>query len=132
HQLNITGAVNATFNTIGREDATTIGPTLSVNKRFLENKLNAGLSSSYNSTDNTSGKTSIANIRANANYRLLERHNINLSLIQLFRNNNYQKSTGGLSEFTATLGYNYSFNLPPKFKKKKKDRIFNFTYREYY
>src|SRR5699024_7628319 len=74
HQLNITGAVNATFNTIGREDATTIGPTLSVNKRFLENKLNAGLSSSYNSTDNTSGKTSIANIRANANYRLLERH----------------------------------------------------------
>ena len=132
HQVNITGAVNATLNTIGREDATTIGPTLSVNKQFFENKLNTGLSSSFNTTSNTSGKTSMTNIRANANYRLLERHNINLSLIQLFRNNNYQENAIGLSEFTATLGYNYSFNLPPKFKKNKKDKIFNFTYREYY
>ncbi|MCX2682006.1 hypothetical protein OOZ15_18790 [Galbibacter sp. EGI 63066] len=131
-QLNVTTAVNATLNTIGREDASTLGPTLSVNKRFFDSKLNAGLSSSYNITSNTTGKTSIANIRANAAYLLLKRHHINLSLIQLFRNNDYQKQTGGLSEFTATLGYNYSFDLPPKFKKKKKDKIFNFTYREYY
>lgn len=132
HQLNITGAVNATFNSIGREDAMTIGPTLSVNKRFLANKLNTGLSSSYNITDNTAGKITTANIRAQAAYLLLERHHINLSLIQLFRNSDYQLKTGGLSELTATLGYNYSFNLPPKFKREKKDKVFNFSYREYY
>ncbi|WP_417443582.1 hypothetical protein [Joostella sp.] len=131
-QLNATAAFNATLNSIGREDATTLGPTLNVNKRFFDSKLNAGISSSYNISSNQAGSTNIANIRANAAYVLLKRHMINLSLIQLFRSNNYQPQTNGLKEFTATLGYNYSFNLPPKFKRKRKDKIFNFSYREYY
>jgi hypothetical protein len=130
-QLNITTALNGTYNTIGTEDATTWGPTLGVNKRFFENTLNAGVSSSYNVTNNKSGRVSIANIRANVSYLLLKQHNFNLSIVQLFKSS-VQPNTNGLSELTATLGYNYSFNLPPKIKIERKPKIFNFSYKDYY
>lgn len=116
--LNITPALNATYNTIGKEDASTWGPTLSINKKFLENTLNTVLSSSYNSTANTAGVIKIANIRANVNYILLKKHNLSMSAVQLFKKGT---NVNSLSEFTATLGYNYSFDLN-KPKKKEKNR----------
>lgn len=127
-QFTVTAAMNATFNSIGRNDATTLGPTLSANKAFMDNTLNAGLSFSYNVTRNTSGKTAMANIRANVSYQLLKRHHISLRLIQLFRNSAYQKTTGGLSEFTATLGYNYAFDPTALFKRKTTNKTINLTY----
>ena len=140
--LTITPAVNATYNTIGREDAFTWGPTLSVSKGYFENKLNAVVSTSYNTTtnnpnnttsvsavsngtassgtasnttaSNTSNKIEVTNLRAGLSYVLLEKHNFSLNAIQLFKSN---PANPKLSEFTATLGYNYSFDLL-----KKRDR----------
>lgn len=130
-QLNITTALNGTYNTIGTENATTWGPTLGINKRFFENRLSTGLSSSYNVTNNKTYNISIANIRVNASYILLKQHNFNLSVIQLFRSS-VQPDTDGLKELTATLGYNYTFNLPPKIKIERKPKIFSFSYRDHY
>jgi hypothetical protein len=103
--MNITAAVNATVNTIGREDATTWGPTLNVNKKFLKNKLNTGLSSSYNTSKGQAGSTSATNFRANASYVYKEKHSFNLNAIQLFR----AVKTVNNQETTVTFGYNYSF-----------------------
>ncbi|WP_282164710.1 hypothetical protein [Cellulophaga baltica] len=118
--LNITPAVHGTYNTIGLEDAITWGPTISVKKGFLNNELKSVLSSSYNTAKNTSGTIKTTNLRGGVSYVYLEKHNLSLNAIQLFRST---PSVSGLKEFTATLAYNYSFDVKkPKINWKKKDR----------
>ncbi|SEB52308.1 hypothetical protein SAMN04489761_1202 [Tenacibaculum sp. MAR_2009_124] len=127
-KINITSALNTTYNTIGREDAFTWGPTFSVNKRFLKDKLNATLSTSYNQSKNKTSKSSAANIRANANYIYKKKHNFNMSAIQLFRNSNNRNT----QDLTITFGYNYAFDLSAKKRKRdfdSKNKKFGFTYR---
>ncbi len=129
--MNITAAFNGTINTIGREDATTWGPTLSINKKFLENKLNTNFGVSYNTSDNQSGSTSVTNFRANATYVYKNKHNFNLNAIQLFKS----LPSGSNQELTITFGYNYSFDLnAPKIKKakqKKKEKGVAFSYKSH-
>ncbi|WP_232505665.1 outer membrane beta-barrel family protein [Flavobacterium crassostreae] len=141
---NITAALNGTVNTIGRENATTWGPTVNVNKKFFDKKLNTGLSSSYNSSQGKSGSTAVTNFRANASYIYKQKHNFNLSAIQLFQSS---VKTNNRS-LTVTFGYNYNFdigNIKFNFDRKpqveaeeaeaaqklknKKDKIFSFAYR---
>lgn len=118
--LNITPAVHGTYNTIGLEDAITWGPTISVKKGFFNNELKSVLSSSYNTAKNTSGAIKTTNLRGGVSYVYLEKHNLSLNAIQLFRST---PSVSGLKEFTATLAYNYSFDVKkPKINWKKKDR----------
>ncbi|QXP52538.1 hypothetical protein [Cellulophaga sp. HaHa_2_1] len=118
--LNITPALHGTYNTIGLEDAITWGPTISVKKGFFNNELKSVLSSSYNTAKNTSGAIKTTNLRGGVSYVYLEKHNLSLNAIQLFRST---PSVSGLKEFTATLAYNYSFDIKkPKINWKKKDR----------
>ena len=118
--LNISPAIHGTYNTIGLEDAITWGPTISVKKGFLNNELKSVLSSSYNTAKNISGAMKTTNLRGGVSYVYLEKHNLSLNAIQLFRST---PSVSGLKEFTATLAYNYSFDVKkPKINWKKKDR----------
>ncbi len=131
--LTITTALNGTYNTIGREEATTWGPTLSVGKRFFKKTLNTRLSGGYNSSNSATSVTNVTNFRGAVTYTLKEQHNFNLNAIQLFRSGG---SNDGLSEFTATFGYNYAFGLKkPKIKIKKKPKVDNdsikIQYRKY-
>ena len=103
--MNITAAFNGTINTIGRENATTFGPTLSFNKKLLNNKLNTNFGASYNTSDDQSGSTSVTNFKANATYAYKEKHNFNLNTIQLFKSLPSRSN----QELTITFGYNYSF-----------------------
>ncbi|WP_298778389.1 hypothetical protein [uncultured Polaribacter sp.] len=126
--LNITTALNGTLNTIGRENATTWGPTLSLNKKFFENKLNSSFAASYNTSDTQSGTTSVTNFRASASYVYKEKHNFNLNAIQLFKT----LPTANNQDLTITFGYNYTFDLnAPKLKKKKKEKEFSFSYKSH-
>ncbi|MCV6629490.1 MAG: hypothetical protein OIF50_06490, partial [Flavobacteriaceae bacterium] len=116
-QLQLTAALNATLNTIGKEDATTWGPTISANKRWFENKLNTALAASYNQSSSAMGNSSqVTSLRINASYILLKKHNFSLNGIQLFRNTDKSNS----KDLTITFGYNYAFDLSVKDKKKKK------------
>ncbi|WP_438711016.1 hypothetical protein ACSTS3_21140 [Aquimarina muelleri] len=118
--LNISTSVNGTYNTIGREESTTWGPTVSVGKRYFEKTLNVRLSSGYNSSTSATSNTNVTNLRGAVTYTLKERHNFNLNAVQLFRNGG---NNGQLSEFTATFGYNYAFGLKkPKLTLKKKEK----------
>ncbi len=118
--FTINTAVNGTYNTIGREEATTWGPTLSLNKRFLDKKLNTRFSAGYNQANNATSSTQVTNLRAVASYVLKEQHNFNLSAIQLFRSGG---ANGPLNELTATFGYNYAFGLKkPTLKRKDKKK----------
>lgn len=133
YEITLNSSINATYNTIGRENATTWGPTMGITKMFFDKTLNSRLSTSYNTTKNTNGKSEILNIRAGANYTLKKTHNFNLNAIQLLR------STGNsekLSEFTATFGYNFTFGLKkpniqfPKNKKEPNDTV-KINYKKY-
>ena len=118
--LSINTAINGTYNTIGREDATTWGPIVSVAKYYFDKTLNARLSVGYNNSRNTTNSTGVTNLRGAVTYTFKERHNFDLNAIQLFRNGG---SGGNLSELTATFGYNYTFGLKkPKINFKKKDK----------
>ncbi|WP_299314711.1 hypothetical protein [uncultured Aquimarina sp.] len=132
--LSISTAVNATYNTIGREETTTWGPTLSVGKRFFNKKLNSRFGASYNQSNGISGNSKIANCRINFGYVLLEHHNFNLNAIQLFRTTDQKDN---FTEFTATFGYNYTFGLKkPKINFKRRERVqgdsIKIRYRKYY
>lgn len=117
--LSISTAANGTYNTIGRENSTTWGPTLSIGKHYFDKTLNTRVSVGYNSSNSTAAQTNVTNYRGTVSYTLKERHNFNLNAIQLFKSGG---SNGSLSEFTATFGYNYAFGLKkPKINLHKKD-----------
>ena len=127
-KLNITSALNTTYNTIGKENAYTWGPTLAVNKKFLKDKLNATFSTSYNQNRSKLKSSSATNLRANANYIYKEKHNFNLSAIQLFRINSFKNT----QDLTVTLGYNYSFDLAAKKRTiTENNNKFSFAYKTY-
>jgi hypothetical protein len=106
-QINITAAFNLSYNTIGRNDFLTLGPTAAINTRLLQKKMTAGGSVSYN-TSTTGGQQqgSVLNLRANTGYRFLKKHNMNLSAIQQTR---WVPAKGTMNDQTVTLGYNYNF-----------------------
>lgn len=103
--MNLTTSLNGTLNTIGTENATTWGPTINVNKQFLENTLSTNLGASYNTSNSTTALTQVTNLRANLNYVFKEKHNFHLNLIQLFRS----ISDNNQNELTITFGHSYSF-----------------------
>ncbi len=115
-KMNITSALSTTYNTIGREDSYTLGPTVSVSKKFLKDKLNTTFSSSYNQSTGKINNTKSTNLRFNANYIYKEKHNFNLNAIQLFRSSITQSS----QDLTITFGYNYGFDLSGKKEKRRK------------
>ncbi|GAA3522681.1 hypothetical protein GCM10022393_41630 [Aquimarina addita] len=131
--LSISTAINGTYNTIGREESTTWGPTLGIGKYYFDKTLSTRISAGYNNANSAAAITQVTNLRGSASYTLLENHNFSLNAIQLFRSGG---SNGNLNEFTATFAYNYAFGLKkPKIKLKKKDKIENdsirIRYRKY-
>lgn len=117
--LQISTAFNYTHNTIGRQDTRTLGPTLGINKRFFSNKLQTGLSSSYNTSISAqANQTTFMNVRASASYTLLKKHNLGLNIINQNRKIADKKRTNDL---TVTFSYNYAFSVD-NFWTKKEER----------
>ncbi len=86
--LSITAGINASFNKTLDTDNTVIGPTLAISKLFFDKKLRSSFAASYNqSSANGTLQNTIFNVRLNAGYQLFEKHQFNLSLLSLFRNN---------------------------------------------
>ncbi len=106
--LGINSSFNYSYNTIGSTDNTTaMGPFVTLNKKFLEQKLRTSLGVGYNtSAANGERQASVTNIRANASYVFKKKHNFNLTLINLMKSTATQS---GIREFTTTLTYSYSF-----------------------
>lgn len=103
--MNITTALNGTINTIGMDNSSTWGPTLNLNKKFLDNTLNTNFGASHNTSNSNMANTHVTNFRLNATYVWKEKHHFHLNLIQLFKN----LSNGNTQELTLTFGHSYSF-----------------------
>ena len=120
-KLSITGAFNSTYNTISSIKTLTMGPTLAIAKYYFDKKMRTSFSSSYNTTSTDGLKQGdVLNFRLGGSYRYKENHNFNLNIIQLYRNS---ETLAGINDFTATFGYNYTFNN--RKKKRKTTEIIN-------
>lgn len=110
--LTLSVAFNANVNDSPGISSKTLGPTASASKSFLERKLRATLSSSYNTSYVNSQRVStILNGRVNGSYTLQKKHNLNLSLVAVNRDSKTETSARSFTEFTGTLGYSYAFGM---------------------
>ncbi|WP_378187382.1 hypothetical protein ACE939_03415 [Aquimarina sp. W85] len=133
NHISINTSFNATYNTVGREESTTWGPTISIGKGLFKNKLNTRFGASYNQSKGMTNISKITNFRINFKYIALEHHNFNLNIIQLYSQTNHEDYS---KELTATFGYNYSFEIKKptidlKKKNVSKDSI-NIRYKKYF
>jgi hypothetical protein len=104
--LNISLSLGGAISEFGIKELSTLGPTLSINKRFKSGKISTSLSvSSLKSYADSAPLGYILNLKSNNNYRINRHHSITntLSYIEKSAPNNNAK------QFIATLGYNYVF-----------------------
>ena len=105
--ISVTTAFNASYNTIGKNIFLTLGPTISVNGKFLKKKIVAGVSTSYNTSSSLGiQQRKVLNIRFNASYVYMKKHHVNLSMLSQSTNVIMRKTTNDL---VGTLGYNFNF-----------------------
>jgi hypothetical protein len=105
--ISVTAAFNGTLNAIGRNNFTTLGPTLAVNSRLFGKRLVAGCSGSYNvSNGDGSAQSNVLNIRWNLAYVIKKKQNIGINMVQQFRNAEGQPERHSI---VATMAYSYAF-----------------------
>ena len=107
--LTLTGGFNVSNNYVDRKAVLTLGPSLSLAKRFLKKQLSTGLSLSYNETQEAGQRLAqVYNLRATAGYRFWGKHGLNASVAYQGRKLLYAVSSPR-SSFTSELSYSYSF-----------------------
>ena len=107
--LTLVGGFNTGSNYADRKAMLTLGPSLSVNKRFLKKQLTTGLSLSYNETQEAGHRMAqVYNLRASAGYRFWGKHGLNASLAYQGRHFSSVPNRQS-SSFTSELSYSYSF-----------------------
>ena len=107
--LTFTGGFNVSNNYADRKAVLTLGPSLSLAKRFLKKQLSTGLSLSYNETQEAGHRLAqVYNLRATAGYRFWGKHSLNASVAYQERKLRHAVSSPR-SSFTSELSYSYSF-----------------------
>ncbi|MFI8604807.1 hypothetical protein ACIGCP_10120 [Cellulophaga baltica] len=108
-QQNLTFSLagNTSYNITGIDKSLTLGPTLAVGKQFFDKQLRTNLSSSYNTSySNGEKQNNIYNFRLGSNYLWLQKHNLSLNFLMLFRNTTLNSNR----DLTLTFGYSYAFD----------------------
>lgn len=105
--LNISLAANTSYNTLAEGTNLTLGPTLAIGKQFFDKQLRTNFSTSYNTAfTNGEQQNNVYNFRLGSNYLWLEKHNLSMNFLVLFRNS--ALNTG--RDLTLTFGYSYAFD----------------------
>lgn len=101
---------NLSINDGAGMNSKTLGPTIAANRSFFDKKLRATASFSKNETyNNGSHLSSVHNGRLMGSMTIKKKHNINLSTVVVNRSNKIEGGAKSFTEYTATLGYSYSF-----------------------
>ncbi|MCE2994874.1 MAG: hypothetical protein ACK5RG_07645 [Cyclobacteriaceae bacterium] len=108
--LTLSTSFNLSMSDGVASQSRTFGPTVAVTKQFFEKKLRTTASISHNeSYANGLHTGSILNGRLSGNVSIKKKHNVNLSTVVVNRNSVQEGAAKSFTEFTATLGYVYSF-----------------------
>lgn len=109
-KVNLGFSYNVSQNSAPDSQMLIHGPTFSLNKSLLENKLRLTVSSSYNETSASNLNTNrLVNLRTMASYRVGKRHNLTGGLVALQRTAPGSEAARYFREYTGTFTYNYSF-----------------------
>lgn len=109
--LTVSAGVNYSRNQLDTLATITQGPTLSLAKGFFQKKLRTTLSYNWNESFRAGDKlSSIQSVRAGASYTIRKLHNLSLNLVGIQRSSSTAENTNEFKEFTATLGYSFSFS----------------------
>lgn len=108
---NINTTFNFTSNYSNLSTTYTFGPSISAAFRFLKKTLLAGLTFSYNRTQDKNPLSQIFNIRLNANYKFLKRHTVQANVLYQHRTTFAQSmnSTTNPKQYSSTASINYFF-----------------------
>ena len=107
--LSLSLLFNLQYNVTENYNTSVVGPAIMVSKLFLERKLRSSFSVAYNHVNTqVANAVSTVNFRAMGNYRFLEKHSLNLSLIAVNRSGGNTEETSS-TEFTGMLGYRFNF-----------------------
>jgi hypothetical protein len=102
--------LNASLNTVGKENSNSFGPILSVQKGFLQGKINTNAALSYINTNSVFEGNNLDalafNIRFNGNYSINKKHSLNSNI-----GITTSEITGSArrNNSSATLGYGFRF-----------------------
>lgn len=111
--LSISVSWNTSLNSRPFMNTRMSGPSASVSRSFLRRKLRTSLSSSYNRTRlSNSSASGILNARLNAILTMLNKHNVSVNAVMVNRSG--REGSPDITEFTATVGYNYTFSTKDK------------------
>lgn len=108
--MAVTVAFNYNKNQTADINATTMGPTIGVNRTFFEKKMRSAASVSMNNAYTNSTLTNrVVNLRLTGSYSLKKKHSFNLSMVALNRETKREEGAQAFTEFTGTFGYSYRF-----------------------
>jgi len=108
--LVISASFNYSLNDAVLSRATTLGPSVTASKSLFDKKMRImGACSANNTYVDGSMTNRIIILRANSGYTIRQKHNLSLTLVALTRTRKQETGSSDFKEFTATLGYSYSF-----------------------
>ena len=88
------------------------GPSASVRKSFLDNKMSTHLTSSYNNAKvNGSLASRIFNLRLGGSYTLKDAHQFSINMTGISRFSPKNETSPMFREFVAEVGYSYHFSV---------------------
>jgi hypothetical protein len=104
--INISAGFNGSYNTIGTNNFTTLGPIMTLNAQLLKKKINTSLSASYNVSSGTGmQKVNVFNARMAASYAVRKNNSLNMSIMNQLRDG----ARGSSFNLVTTLGYGFRF-----------------------
>jgi hypothetical protein len=107
NNLQLNTSINLTYNTVGFDNMLTYGPSVGASTKLFDKKLTTGLSLACNiSMDTRKWQNSIFNLRWNATYVILKKHNLSLVMINQNKNMRNRKA---MNDLTSTFSYMYNF-----------------------
>ncbi|MES2629846.1 MAG: hypothetical protein V4616_12845 [Bacteroidota bacterium] len=105
--LSLNGGLNGSYNTIGTNAYTTVGPIASLNIPLFQKKVMTSLATSYNISSGTGvQKSDVFNTRLSLAYAFLKAHNLNMGIMNQLRSGATQ---GSGHDLIVTLSYSYRF-----------------------
>ncbi|RLD78703.1 MAG: hypothetical protein DRJ10_09915 [Bacteroidetes bacterium] len=118
--MTITTSLNTNYTEMPGAYNFMAGPMVAVSRLFFQKALRSSSSIAWNRTYiNEELVNEIINFRINGSYTIKKKHRFNLSIIVLNKSSSTQNA-GSFTEFTATLGYSFSFATKDNKKETKK------------
>jgi hypothetical protein len=104
--ISLSAGFNLTYNTIGKTNTITAGPTMMYSRQLFTKRVRVNLTGAFNTTMQSNlPKQSVLTSRINASYTLKKKHQLGWMCTLMQRKSSQQSGR----DFSTTLNYGYAF-----------------------